>query len=438
MGNTICCSSEPCQELLTVGYLEDLIPDGHCHKLIKGGESFSACCIDKDDKNSGATVIKNSEKYNYARPRSTNDDDPNNDKSGFEFANITQTYDGCCGSYGSDYMTLIKSDATFGYTEAINNTLTVPLEGAPTICDTNYRVDEEKEYKRYTVRCNGSDGKPSSTSQSVIAHSAHTNDIDGVIQKCYEIHTSKIGNTDIVTGWTGTVTFNPSVKKISGLTSDDCNHTFQDVVTWKFPDNYPIGFTLGGDLVDYLTNNKKIPCDGSVLTFTYSANTKCKCDFMFDYETSNEKGSSDTTVSSKTESGVTYFGYDEDRIAEIASNTVTIEIGRNKNSFKNFILTLSVSAVSISDTDSYPNGKICYDVVSPDTCNTLTSFTQTYIIDRALCAWSAGKVSNPDGCSAYWPEIEVWTNPIDETIENKDVYQIDKNHNKCDECNKKI
>lgn len=394
MAENICCSGVTCNGLLTVGYMENMIPSTHCFRMKRGGTSYNGCCgevsssftVVNYDQASGAT---------YAELRYTNNSDPNDDTSGFIF-NLDErnTANQCCQTILKNTI-LKRSEAFFEYTIAKNNEFTAITE--PKICDTSYSVDELKTYDRHSVYCDGNG--TTDTTDPISVTDTHTDSSDGSITKNYGEIASQ------TRAWT--VSFDPSSKTITGLTTDDCGHSFSDSVTWTFPE-YIVGYDRIGEFdSDFRNGNKpKVPCAGRIYKFVYSANTVCSSDFEITYEILSEGQDYSTddsiTVTSSTTSHSS-IGNEDDRKAEIDVITVTINIGQNKNSKNNGSIKINTSV----------NGD---------------SYEDVYEFDRELCAWTAGDTSDPEGCSGYWPEIVNWSNPPYETeVDIQDVIEINNN-----------
>lgn len=397
MAEILCCScsSTTCDGLLTVGYMGDMIPSTHCSSLTADGTPYNGCC----GEISGSSLAVNyaqASSGTYAALRHTNNSNPNDDTSGFVFNVAQRTAESeCCQPLTSNTI-LKRSEAFFDYTVAKDNRFTAVTE--PKLCDLSYRADELKSYDRHRVYCYN--GEITNTASSISVTDVHTENTDGSITKNY----TQI--QDQTRGWT--VSFTPSAKTITGLTIDDCGGRSGDSITWNFPE-YVVGYNRIGEFrTDFNNGNRpKVPCPGKVYEFVYSANTRCENDFAISYEILSEGQSisTDDTIEVNTSSATTYIGIDESsaRTAEIKVVNVTITIGQNTNSKNNGLIKIGVSSDSVSYEDVYE-------------------------FDRELCAWTAGDVSNPEGCSGYWPTIVDWTNPPQAGVP-QDVIQVGPNIN---------
>jgi len=394
MAEITCCSSATCDGLLTVGYMEDIISQNSqntCFSLERGGTAYNECC----NAPSSSTVVNYSQAISgyYAKNRVIDNDDPNNDETGFVFVTPSRSYNGCCSqsTIGVGNTILKKSEVYFDYTKAENNDVTANEE--PGICDLNYSVTETKTYTRYHKGCDGNDGQP----QTISVSKTHNQNTDGVIQKIFT------RNNNYTNAWT--VSFSPSIKEITGLTRD-CKTSISDFVRWKFPE-YTVGYNFETSQL-----SSEIPCDGTSVTLTFSSNTECDKDFNIAVTAKSrrselEEVDDDTIVITTTcqpLQSVTPIGEDSGRQAIIPICTVNINIGTNINGYESGTVYVSISA---------NDGEI--------------TGTTGYTFERSLCSWYAGTVESP-GCDEYWPKVN-WTNPPGNDGQPKDVQQIEKNCN---------
>lgn len=379
MADITCCSSATCYGLLTVGYMEGLISQDTCFSFKKGGTEYGQCC----EAPSSSTVVNYSDANNevYADKRFTDNNDPNNDRSGFVYVQPSRTYRGCCGNINNDKTILMQSEASFEYTIASGNSLTPITE--PSICVLSYDVTETKSYIRHSNKCNGN------TSTNVVVNKTHNQYTDGEIEKIF----TRIEG--ITSAWT--VSFTPSTKTINGLTKD-CKNEIPSTIVWNFPE-YVVGYNFDTSQLEM-----PIPCEGTDITLTFSSNTTCTSDFNISVSavSINNQGIAvnDDTINISTNCSISQPIGETGRQAIISACTTNIHIGTNTNGYENGAIYIAYSANT---------GEI-------------TGETE-YTFKRSLCAWYAGSVESPS-CDEYWPIID-WTNPSGST-EPKDVQQIDK------------
>lgn len=383
MAEITCCTGATCDGLLTLGYMESLMTN--CKTLKKGGTAYNGCC----NASSSSTVVNYNQATSgtYANIRSTDNTNPNNDISGFNFTVPSNRRNSdCCSVSNTGNTILKKSEATYGYTEASGNTLSVVTR--PSACSLGYSVTETRGYKIYTKNCSGNS---SSTTSVTVSHS-------GEITKNY---TKEQNNTK----WN--VSFGTAT--ITGLTSDDCGHQYTSSTALTVG-GYSVGYTLSSGWTTYCKSGgsvPKVPCNGADFIMEYSANTNCANDFSIAFSgksdsnecpiqlTSQESPlSCDTTIKASISSGspITVGG------ASIVVYTVTFKIGTNSGSHSKGSFKIAV---------------------------TIGGNTEVYECeyDRELCAWTAGTVRSSQYCNGYWPCITDWTNPPSPS-DAQDVIQV--------------
>ena len=361
MAEITCCSGANCDSLLTLGYMQSLMQN--CKSLKKGGSAYNGCC----NAPSSSTVVSYSDATGktYADLRTIDNTNPNNDKSGFIYNVSSRTKTNSCCQPSSTGNTILKrSEATYAYTTASNNTLNVTTR--PTSCSLGYSVTETRSYVRHSVTCNGN--SISDSTSAVTATNGHT----GFITKSYSVNSSN--NLWDITFSTATV---------NGQTTDDCGGSKTSSTSLTVA-GYSVGYTLDNKWDGNLCG-KKVPCEGlSGITFTYSANTSCENDFKLSFTgtSGNQPLSTDSTITTANTvvTSTTVGG------ASIEVRKITINIGMNSNGIPNGSFTITAKV----------NG---------------TDYVYTCNYEREMCAWT-GKATNPTNCAGHFSTV-CWNNEPD-------------------------
>lgn len=243
-----------CNELATIGYMRELVnmsPVSSCTH-VSAGTVVAGCCTNvesyyapKYSELTGGT---------FARKRVLDNSNPANDVNGFTYVTPTLVNSNCC-NVNLQNEALIKSQVAFECTIALDNTLNVNT--APTYCDLDYSVTEDRTYKRNRYSCNGNNVESSTT--TVSTSQTHSGELTRTV------------NGDN-TSWT--VSFDSVV--ITGATEAECNFvTSSTSVTLS---DYSYGFMLEG-----VSN---MPCNGgSIDVLTVDGDFKCDDDLSIEIST---------------------------------------------------------------------------------------------------------------------------------------------------------
>lgn len=241
MAEINCCSGSTCQDLVTIGFMQELAASGGC-TTINVPAGFSSCC----EANGSAYTPTYGEIVSSAYPqRVLVDEDPYNDVNGFSAssANVS-VFSSCCGSIAASGQNLMKSDLEYGFTEI--SAVTHHVTKYPTICNTNFTIEHTDTYGRYRFFCN-EDSVSGTVSAISVTLSSKT--INSHLDKNYG---------DISNG-SSHVTISSGIS--SSSTVDRCSGKVASAYTLFYESAYTVSITINCP-----SSTEKIPCTGGTIT----------------------------------------------------------------------------------------------------------------------------------------------------------------------------
>ena len=228
-----CCSGNPCEELVTLGYMIDMASS--CGS-VSAHSDFSSCC--SADGSAYTPTYSDIINGRYANVRSIASN-PKNDVNGFSA--YTQELDtNECGGVTANDKLLAKNQLTFEYTELTSVTISSPSVSVDS-CGYSYSTTKNYRYLRHKVVCgddtttNVTFNENASGSRGASSVSFHRNGDNGYFDVSYP-------NTSI-----------------SASATDKCGNTKSDSKTISVSDSsYSCSIT---------PPSGSIPCEGGTINF---------------------------------------------------------------------------------------------------------------------------------------------------------------------------
>jgi len=351
-----CCNfDESCKDIVTLGYMKEMVDMGGCAQ-VSGDSAFMSCC--DADASAYTPTYGEISGGTYAPIRTYNDANPSNDVDGFS-AITSGDYDGCCGNIDASGKCVTRDELFYGTTEL--DTITLSLTQRPSQCNTNFTVKETDTYIRRIYTCSGDSIVQSDSTQAITSA-----DTTSALTKSYgEITTSIDSSTSIISGVaTSQVSFNTVTVTVQKKkrTCDKAESVSESI---------PVTGQPYTDSVTILCP-KTIECEGGKI----SATTYSPC--TNEISISGALTDSSEEISSSTSSNTTVYSIGRNETG-YASNTFRLSI-KISDQTKDFDIKFNRESCTIGPSRANPTPCGAFPV-EDDWCN--SSYKDDIVIHDA-------------------------------------------------------